>query len=126
MYILDSINEPILDNHGYPIESTYENFSRRIAFRNYLKNKTGVENLYFQPPESIKMQYPAIVYSISRVDNKFAMNNNYLQFIAYQVIVIDKNPDSDIFKKMSRLPKCAFNRSYTVDNLNHFVFTIYN
>ena len=125
MYILDSINEPILDNRGYPIESTYECYSRRIAFRDYLKNKTGVENLYFQPPESIKMQYPAIVYSISRVDNKFAENKNYLQFIAYQVIVIDKNPDSDIFKKMSRLLMCTFDRLYTADNLNHFVFTIY-
>ena len=125
MYITDNQNEPILDNHGYPIESTYENYSRRIAFRDYLKTKTGVENLYFQPPESIKMKYPAIIYSISRVDNKFAENKIYLQFIAYQVIVIDKDPDSDIFKKMSRLPKCAFERSYTADNLNHFVFTIY-
>lgn len=97
----------------------------RIAFRNYLQEQTDVENLYFQPPQSIKMSYPAIVYSIDDVDNKFAENKNYLQFIRYQVIVIDKNPDSDIFKIISRLPKCSFVRSYTADNLNHFVFTIY-
>lgn len=97
----------------------------RIAFSAYIKEQTGVENVYFQPPETIKMKYPAIVYSLSRVDNKFAENKNYLQFIAYQVIVIDKNPDSEVFKKMSRLPMCTFERSYTADNLNHFVFTIY-
>lgn len=99
--------------------------SSRIAFRNYLKEQIGIENLYFQPPASIKMNYPAIVYSIARVDNKFAANKNYLQFIGYQVIVIDKDPDSYIFKKVSRLPKCSFDRSFTSDNLNHFVFTIF-
>ena len=97
----------------------------RLAFSAYLKEQTGVENVYFQPPESIKMRYPAIVYSISRVDNRFAENKQYLQFIAYQVIVIDKELDSDIFKKLTRLPLCSFDRSYTADNLNHFVFTIY-
>lgn len=97
----------------------------RLAFSAYLKEQTGVANVYFQPPESIKMKYPAIVYSISRVDNRFAENKQYLQFIAYQVIVIDKDPDSDIFKKLTRLPLCSFDRSYTADNLNHFVFTIY-
>lgn len=97
----------------------------RIAFRDYLKEQTGVENLYFQPPESIKMNYPAIVYSYARIDNRYAANKTYLQFAAYQVIVIDKDPDSNTFKKISRLPMCSFDRSYTADNLNHFVFTIY-
>lgn len=97
----------------------------RLAFRDYLKQQTGVENLYFQPPETIKMSYPAIIYSYARIDNRYAENKTYLQFVAYQVIIIDKNPDSDIFKKMSRLPMCTFERSYTADNLNHFVFTIF-
>jgi len=100
--------------------------SSRIAFRDYIQEQTGVQNLYFQPPESIKMEYPAIVYSINKVDNRFAENKNYLQFISYQLIVIDKDPDSDIFKKISRLPKCSFERSYTSDNLNHFVFNIFH
>lgn len=113
----------------------------RIEFRNYLKEKTGVKNLYFQPPESIKMKYPAIIYSIDKVDNRFAGNKNYLQLISYQVILIDNSSDdtwfwdtfnfksdiipSDIFKKLSKLPMCRFERAYTANNLNHFVFSIY-
>ena len=98
----------------------------RLAFSAYLKEQTGVENVYFQPPESIKMRYPAIVYSISRVDNRFAENKQYLQFIAYQVIVIDKDPDSDIPEKLiEAFEEINFNRHYVADNLNHDVLILY-
>lgn len=97
----------------------------RTDFSNYLKTKTGIEHLFFQPPESVKIAYPAIIYKYNNVDNLHANNNSYLQFTSYQVILIDKNPDSEIFYILLRLPMCKFERAYTSDNLNHFVFTIY-
>jgi len=98
----------------------------RIDFRNFLVEKTGIEYLYFQPPESIKMSYPAIIYSISRVNHKFADNNKYLRFTAYQLILIDKDPDSEFFYKLLDLPMCSYTgTSYQKDNLNHYIFTIY-
>ncbi len=48
-----------------------------------------------------------------------------MQTTAYQVIVIDKNPDSDYVKKVSLLPMCSFDRHYVADNLNHDAFTLY-
>lgn len=85
----------------------------------------GNSNVYFQPPESIKMKYPAIVYSRSEIRNTFANNDSYSQERAYEVIVIDKDPDSGIVDRISLLPLCRFIRHYKAENLNHDVFTIY-
>lgn len=56
----------------------------------------GDRHVYFQPPESIKMKYPAIRYSLSNIWNKFASDSIYNQSNSYEVIVIDKNPDSEL------------------------------
>ena len=60
----------------------------------------GSNNVYFQPPESVKMTYPAIVYKRSDIQNIHADNNPYLQFHGYEITVIDRNPYSDIPKKI--------------------------
>lgn len=83
------------------------------------------DNVYFQPPASKSMRYPAIRYKRERIDNTSANNGVYKQDVAYLVTVIDPDPDSEIVKQVSRLPKCRFNRNYTADNLNHDVFLIY-
>lgn len=83
------------------------------------------QNVYFQPPESKKLEYDCIVYSISNRDNRHANNKVYKQDIAYNVVVIYRNPDSELPVKISRLPKCRFDRHYTSNNLNHDVFTLY-
>jgi hypothetical protein len=97
----------------------------RIGLSKLLREILDSDNVYFQPPESLKMNYPAIVYSRERIDNRFANNNVYKQNRAYKITVIDKNPDSEIVDKISSLPMCTFDRHFTLDNLNHDVFTIY-
>lgn len=85
----------------------------------------GDRHVYFRPPESVKMKYPAIVYSLNRINSKFANDKSYLQSPSYEVILIDKNPDSEYVQKLLSLSYCCFERSYPKDNLNHFVFTVY-
>ena len=97
----------------------------RIRLQKELENILGSRNVYYQPPESIKLKYPAIIYSRSDIDNTFADNNVYKQDYAYEITVIDYDPDSDIVKKMSLFPKTNFNRHFTSNNLNHDVFTTY-
>lgn len=96
----------------------------RLELHEVLCDILGSRNVYFQPPESIKMKYPAIVYSRSNIDNDHANNEVYIQSMAYLIIVIDSDPDSEIVKKISKLSKCVYNRHYKTDNLNHDVFTI--
>ena len=96
----------------------------RLELQNLLKSILGSRNVYYQPPESIKIKYPAIIYSRNNIDNNFADDIVYMQNHTYQIIVIDANPDSEIVNKMSKLPMCRYNRHYTSDNLNHDVFIL--
>lgn len=97
----------------------------RLQLQTELEELLGSKNVYYQPPASVKMSYPAIVYSRNDIRNDFANNDVYSQNRSYEVIVIDKNPDSEIVDRVSQLPMCRFDRHYTSDNLNHDVFTLF-
>ena len=97
----------------------------RVDLQNVLEKLLGSRNVYYQPPESLKMNYPAIVYARKTIDNSYANNSVYKQNYAYEITVIDKNPDSEIVNKVSKLPTCRFDRHFKSDNLNHDVFTLY-
>lgn len=97
----------------------------RLELHELLCGLLGNRNVYFQPPSSVQMKYPAIVYSRDDIENTFADNTVYTQNYAYQITVIDKNPDSEIVGKVSMLPACRFERHFTADNLNHDVFKLY-
>lgn len=97
----------------------------RLNLQTELETILGSRNVYYQPPESVKMKYPAIVYSRKNIDNIFADDTVYTQNHSYELTVIDPNPDSEIVMKVSMLPACTFDRHYTADNLNHDVFRLY-
>lgn len=82
-------------------------------------------NVYYQPPEGYKMTYPAIRYRRSAIENSSADNIPYILDTAYEVTVIDRDPDSIIVDKISKLPKCRHSSHYTASNLNHDRFIIY-
>lgn len=97
----------------------------RLDLQTTLEEILGSRNVYYQPPSSIEMLYPAIVYSRNDILNTFADDTVYKQDTAYIVTVIDEDPDSEIVDKVSKLPKCRYNRHYESDNLNHDVFVLY-
>lgn len=99
--------------------------ANRLDLHEMLCDIIGSRNVYFQPPESVKIQYPAIKYSLSNIKNNHANDKVYTQSRSYQIIVIDKSPDSTISDKVSQLPYCKFDRSYVSDGLNHYVYTLY-
>ena len=85
----------------------------------------GSSNVYYQPPENLKMSYPAIVYSLDDIKCTSADDIAYLQTRCYEIIVIDEKPDYVVINKILNLPLCDFDRHYVADNLNHYVFTLY-
>lgn len=97
----------------------------RLELHKELKEILGSNYVYFQPPESIKMIYPCIVYERYDINNVFADDDIYIQPRQYRVTVIDENPDSDIVTRMSKFKTARFNRHYVANNLNHDVFNIY-
>lgn len=99
--------------------------NNRIELNEKLKEILGSGYIYFQPPESVKMVYPCIVYSLDNIDTKYAGDKPYVNTKRYIITIIDKDPDSKIPGKMLFLPMCRFNRNYTANNLNHWVFNLY-
>lgn len=97
----------------------------RLELHELLCSILGSRNVYYQPPENIKMSYPAIIYSRSDIQNRSANNEVYEQFFVYDITVIDKNPDSEIVTKISTIPRIRFSRHYVSDNLNHDTFSLY-
>lgn len=86
----------------------------------------GKNHCYFEPPSNIKMNYPCIIYHISKALDDFADGLRYRSYNGYTVTVIDVNPDSKIPKKLRETLKyCQSDRSYTVDGLHHFVHDVY-
>lgn len=90
-----------------------------------LEDILGSRQVYFQPPESVRMSYPAIVYNRRPINNTFANDAVYKQANSYDITVIDKDPESGIVIKLSQLPLCRHDRHFKADNLNHDVFTLY-
>ena len=99
--------------------------TRRIELQYLLENELESKNVYFQPPETIKMKYPAIVYELSDISINRANNEIYSATRKYSITIIDKNPDSIFVDKILRLPMCEFNRHFESENLNHYVFNLY-
>lgn len=99
--------------------------STRLNLQTELESIDGVKKVYFQPPESVKLIYPCIVYELSNEQFSHADNSLYSKRKRYSITIIDKNPDSSIPDGIEKFKYCSFNRFFVSDNLNHFVYTIY-
>lgn len=97
----------------------------RSELHTILKALLGSNNVYFQPPPTLQMQYPCIVYRRDFAITEFANDKPYAHHLRYQVIVIDANPDSVIPAKIAALPMCIYDRFYTANNLNHDVYKLF-
>lgn len=86
----------------------------------------GDRHVYFNPPASKVMKYPAIRYKFKTIKPLHANNSMYARFDAYEVVLIEAKSDSEFLDQILSLPNCRFERAYKADNLSHHVFTIYS
>ena len=85
----------------------------------------GNQHVWFQPPSSVYLSYPGIVYHRSGKDILRADNKKYRTMDKYSVTVMDLNPDSPIPSDIEELEYCSFDRSFSVDGLYHTTYTLY-
>ena len=97
----------------------------RLELQTKLEELLGSRNVYYQAPESVKMEYPAIRYSRKKPYEKHANNKIYMKTNCYEIIVISKKVDDPVIDKISKLPMCEWENHYTAEKLNHDVFTLY-
>ena len=98
---------------------------KRLELHNILVKLITPNKVYFQPPSSIKLEYPCIIYELEDISITYANSIKYKNKKIYSVTVIDQNPDSEIPLNVLALEYCEFDRHFKSDNLNHYVFTLY-
>ena len=96
------------------------------VLRQELIEKTGLENVYIDPPESIRMKYPCIRVSLSSAYTQYANNFSYRHTPSYNVMLIDYDPDSEYYNNLVEgFQMIRFNRHYVADDLHHYDFILY-
>lgn len=99
--------------------------NRRVELHGLLCDILDSTNAYFQPPSTLKMSYPCIVYSLSTIDIDYADNNMYRNKAKWMLKYISKDPEDPTPMRLLQLPLSSFDRFYTADNLNHSVINLY-
>ena len=99
--------------------------AQRLELQAVLVQLLGTTHVYFQPPPTVKMEYPCIVYNREFVDIAHADNAPYKHQKRYQVTVIDRDSEGVISEKVSELPHCSYDRFFTAEGLNHDVFRLF-
>lgn len=85
-----------------------------------------VPHLYFQPPESVKLEYPCIIYKLRTMTNSYADNAPYMTNIGYDITYITRSPSSKVPTEMVKEPMIGFDRYYTASSLHHYAYTFTN
>lgn len=98
----------------------------RIKIQAELEELLGSDHVYFQPPESAKLQYPCIIYYLTDIDGFHADNVNYETTFCYEATLVSKNENFDLADRiLKHFPTCAYDGHYVSENLYCDAFMIY-
>ena len=99
---------------------------KRLSLHAKLIELLGSNNVYFQPPETLKMKYPCIRYSKARPLVEHADTLGYFKKDHYELTVIDTDPDTEIPDRIiESIPFSSIDRYYSADNLTHCSLELY-
>lgn len=98
-----------------------------VDLHSYLKEHFTLASLalYFQPPENIKLEYPCIIYSFNGVVSTHADNIVYRVENKFSLMLITKQIEELLFKKLLELPSARYERLFVKEGLYHYVVTIH-
>lgn len=96
----------------------------RMDLQKKLEDILQTRNVYFQPPATIKMSYPCIIYDFAKPVLLRADNAIYKENINYSVTLITSDPTNTTWRDILALPYCRYDRMFKSDNLYHYVFSI--
>jgi len=98
---------------------------KRTKLELYLRQIIGSNNTYFQPPESVKMQYPCIVWNLAKVPAKYANDKVYLTNPKYVLRYITRVPDDPMKDTLVTTLGVPIIQTYAKDGLYHYIYELY-
>lgn len=91
-----------------------------------LDRSVAEQRVFYQPPEGYKLEYPCIIYELSKRVSIHANNKNYLKNQVYSIKYITENSDSDIPELLEEtLDNSSFERVFTTEGLYHYIYKTY-
>lgn len=90
-----------------------------------LQKAVDHNRVYFQPPENLKIGYPAVVFHLSKIKHDHADDVPYKGAREYSVTLITKEPEPEVLDEILKIPYTTLDTTYISDGMNHFVFTTY-
>lgn len=96
----------------------------RTQLNDLLKEILESDNVYYQPPSSVKRIVPYVEYKLVKMGGAFANGARYTSTEKYQLTYVYEDPEDPIVKKLLALPYCSFQSSYKVQSMYHTVFEI--
>lgn len=97
----------------------------RVELDRILRTTLGTTNVYFDPPESFKLKYPCIVYSLGGHTERFADDARYSGLKRYTLTYITRDADDPMTDTIEDLRYCRLSRPYASDGLFHYAYDIY-
>ena len=98
---------------------------QRIDLHTLLRSLGVGDKVYYQPPEGFKLSFPCIVYNLSDKPTRYANDRPYGWTNFYELTYISRTPDDDILDRIGMLVGSKFDRMFIVDNLYHYVYTLF-
>ena len=90
------------------------------------KEILGNNNVYFQPPESVKLKYDCIIYKDVTPFLRRANNFVYILQHKYQITYVTSNPTSPIVDQMLHEFQLIDRvNDFVSDGLYHYVYELY-
>ena len=84
------------------------------------------DEVHFQPPESIKLKYPCIIYKFDGYRDFRANDGRHITRERYLITHIYKDPTNNLRETIRSLFLYVdFDRMFINDNLYHDVYTVY-
>ena len=98
----------------------------RLEIQERLEALADNLHVYYQPPASVRISYPAIIFRLNDYSQNWADDNLYKKDRSYLITFIHYDPDNDLIEKLLwAFPKLRYDRTYTSDNLYHYVYVLY-
>lgn len=97
---------------------------KRLRFHTLIRN--FCDNVYYQPPSDVQLKYPCIIYNDAPPVTGYADDTKYLYDSTYEVMVIDRDPESTIGEEIDKnFSLCRVVANFTRDNLHHTSLTMH-
>lgn len=97
----------------------------RLKLQAILEEILNSDQVFFQPPENVKMIYPAIVYNLDYVLGEHADNHPYRLTNRYELTLLERKADSDYLDKLLRISGASYTRYFAANSLHHHILSLY-